>query len=147
MKVTSAISSLVMVLVLAGCDGQDQDMDIRVNGKRLAAHTEIKHGQMYVALDPLAEALGLTVAFHPEKPEHGVLVQRKGMFMHLEVGQNKCQVGDKTVQLDAPAVYIDHEKHRPMVPVGLVSEAFGAAVRYRAATNRTRATIEITPAP
>lgn len=147
MKVISVVSSLVMVLALAGCDGRGRDVDIRVNGKRLAAHTEIKHGQTYVALDPVAEVLGLKVGFDPGQPEHGVLIQGKGKFVHLYINRNDCQVGDKTVQLDAPAVYVDHGKHRPMVPVGLVSEAFGATVRYRAATNRARATIELTPAP
>lgn len=131
-------------------DAAASGLEIIVNGKALAAHWEIKNGRAFVPIDPLAEALGLTVGFNPKKPEHGVMLQRKGLYLHLHTDEQDAHVGGRTVQLDAPAVYFMTGKKaglHAMAPIRFVAETFGATVEYKAATAQAPATIIVTPAP
>lgn len=137
---------LLLLLVLAGCSG-GQVMEIRADGRTVTARAEVRHERIYVAVDPLAEALGLTAGYNGSKPEQGVLLQKEGQFVHLHLDAEDCHVDGRTVDLGAPALYLDRKTGSPMVPVGFVAEVFGARAALRPATHRSRAAIVITPAP
>lgn len=117
----------------AGC-GAWQGVEVVVNGQRLAVRSEIRHDRVYVPARPLAEAMGLTMKFNPQKPWQGVWLWRGKEFLHLHPDANDCHIGAETVRTvvwDAPSLYFHERSKTPMAPVELVSEAFGARVEVQ----------------
>ncbi len=135
-----------LMLGLAGCTTASR-MEVVVNGKRLAVRPELKDNRVYVPAASLAEAMGLTMKFNPQKPWQGVWLWHGKSFLHLHPDANDCHVGTETVRTvvwDAPSLYFDPRTNTPMAPVELVSEAFGAKVEFQSRTATKPARVLVT---
>ncbi len=138
----AALIIISLVLFLAGCSDEDK-VDVFVNGKTLSPAGELQNNRVFVAVHPLAEALGLSVSYDPNNPNQGVIIQQKGRFVFLSVNSLFCHVDDRTPALGAAVVYIHPDTSLPMVPAQFVAETFGATVERKPASGRKRESLYI----
>ncbi len=122
---------LALIRTVHRSEADARSVAIRVNGRTLPLRGEIRYDRVYADAIPLSEALGLRAVFFPDKPERGVTLQSTRKFIHLHTNQNDCHVDGRTVQLGAPALYIDLRTKRPMAPVRFIAETYGGTVEER----------------
>lgn len=86
-------------------------------------------GRMLVPIRIVAETLGATVSWDPDRQAAGV--ELSGKQIELKVGSSEARVGATQVALDAPAVLYSG---RTLVPLRFVSESLGCEVGWDAGT-------------
>lgn len=109
----------------------DQDISILVNGNPLSVDVRpaVKNSRTMVPFRALLEALGASVEWDGRL--YGVDARKDDLSIHLKVNNNRAQVGDREVILDA-APFVT--SGRTLVPLRFVAESLRLQVEWDGTT-------------
>jgi hypothetical protein len=108
-------------------------INVSVNGEPVhfqGTRPREMNGRVLVPLRGVLEKMGATVDWMPATQT--VVASKGDMEINLPIGSRIARVNDREVRLDVPATTIAGST---MVPLRFVSEALGADVTWRAASN------------
>ncbi len=125
-------AAVLASLTLAGSGAGAYSIHVRVNGQPVyftGAGPRQVNGHVVVPLRGVLEQIGASVNWDPGI--RTVFAHRGGTDIQLPIGSYTARVNGEPVRLDTPAMVIAGSA---MVPLRFVSEALGADVRWRSAS-------------
>lgn len=127
-KIFFAILFAVLVLAVVSVSvAANDNIVVKLDGMEIAFDIQptIKEGTTLVPVRAIFEALNATVEW--DDSTKTVTSTRNGVTVKMQINNKKMTVGNKTVDLNYPAIIIGG---RTLVPVRAISEAFGCKVGW-----------------
>lgn len=83
-------------------------MKVRINGKEAVVDTEIVNGETLVAVRPIAEALGMSVSWDPDR--QAVIAGSTVLSVHVKTGQSFVHLSDLETKLGIKSYWCETEQ-------------------------------------